>query len=210
MIDEEVIVSGDIRHQMGKAPRLKEEFSSIRQVTSDAHIGMPAKGCAQIMEAVKESVKTHKSIDMSFRAEIRAETKDDLGGLLVISCWVLAFKSCHHLSNPMWRFGHTIGVGQQKIVVLRGFSSQSEGQFLRRTHPCAIRHKRHAQTRVIDHVAFYDSACLILRPIVHDNHFVCWPILSQQRLEILREVLTLVMGSNYYRNGRRFCKAVGR
>ena len=209
-IDEEIIVSGYVGHQMGEATRLKEEFFSVRQVTSYPHIGMPAEGCSQIMESVKKRIEAHEAVDMSFRTEIGAEAKDDLGGLFAISHWLLAFKSCHHLMNPMGGFGHTIGVGQQEVVVLRCFCSQRKGQFLRRTHPCAVRHKGHAQTRVIDHITLHDSACLIFGAIVHNDHLVGRPVLRKERLKILGEIVSLVMGGNYYGNTRCFRRTVSR
>ena len=75
MVDKEIVIAGTIGHQMRKSAGLKKERFAVCQIASHAHIRMSAESSTEVMKSVEECVIPHKTIDMSFFREIRAETR---------------------------------------------------------------------------------------------------------------------------------------
>ena len=49
------------------------------------------------------------------------------------------------------------------------------------------------QTRIRGHITLNDIARSIFRTIINDNHLIEWIVLGQHRLQVLRQIVTLVM-----------------
>ena len=202
VVDEEVVVARFAGHEMGKTAGFKEERFAVRQVASHAHIGVSAKGGAEVMESVEEGVVADETVDVTLRMEIGTETEDDFDWLLAISYWLLAFKTTHHFRDPVVGLGDAVGVSKQEIVVFSRFGGESECQLFGGTYTCTVGHKRHMQTFVTRHVVFDDLPCAVFRSVIDHNDFVLGVVLREQCLEVLGEIIAFVMSAEEDGNSR--------
>jgi len=209
VINKEVVVAGFAGHEMSETAGLKEERFAVCQVASDAHIGVSAKGGAEIMEPIEEGVVADEPVDMPLRMEIGTEAEDYFNRLLAISYWLLALKTTHHFRDPVVGFGNAVGIGEKEIVIFSGFGSKSECQFFGRTHTCAVRHESHVQTFVTRHVGLDDLPCVVLRAVIDHDDFVLGVVLRKQGLKVLGEIIAFVMSAEEDRNSGSIVLAIG-
>ena len=184
MIDEQVIITSSAGHQVRKTATLKEQTLAISQVASHAHIRMSAERRSQKVQSVEERIVPNQTVDMSLVFKIRTKTEHDL----------FAFrKTRHHRADPSVRFGHAVGICEQQKIILRRFGCQGKCQFFRRPHTRTVRNERHMQPCILRHIALHHIARVVFRTVIHHDHLVRRIILRQQRLQVVREVISFVV-----------------